>query len=85
MSGPDGDAIALRIVLAMPNGPALTKEWTWDDVLSGRSPQWVHAGPPGWLRDPEMSWNDPMLPVEVRANVPVGYEEIARDLLSPTM
>lgn len=75
------DLIALRIVLAMPEGPALTDEWTWLEVMTGNAPQWIHFGPPAWLREPEMVWRDPRMPVTVRGNVPIGMERLAYTLL----
>lgn len=75
------DLIGLRIILAMPEGPALTDEWTWLEVMTGNSPQWIHDGPPRWLREPEMVWRDPRLPITVRGNVPPGMERSAHTLL----
>lgn len=76
-----GNLIGLRIVLAMPKGPALTDEWTWKEVMNAQSPQWIHFGPPSWLLEPEMIWRDPRLPITVRGNVPVGMEQAAYTLL----
>lgn len=76
-----GELVALRIVLAMPSGPALTDEWTWKEVMSGQAPQWIHFGPPAWLLEPEMLWRDPRLPITVRGNIPIGMERAAYDLL----
>jgi hypothetical protein len=76
----DGDAIVLRAIFSLPHGPALIREWTWDQVRAGES-AFVHLGPPHWLIEPEMSWPDPQGPVEVRANVPSGLEHAARELL----
>lgn len=72
--------VALRIILAMPFGPAITDEWTWQEVINRESPQWIHFGPPSWLLEPEMSWRDP-LQIVVRGNVPNGMEKEARALL----
>lgn len=76
-----GDLIGLRIVLAMPSGPALTNQWTWQQIMDGESPQWIYDGPPGWLLEPEMIWRDPRLPITVRGNVPRNMERAAQDLL----
>lgn len=76
-----GDRVALRIVLAVAEGPALTREWTWRQVQECKTPQWVHLGPPPWLREPEMEWRDPLLPVTARGLVPAGLEDDARRLL----
>lgn len=75
------DRIALRIVLTVATGPALQREWTWGEVLEGRTPQWLHFGPPPWLREPEMSWHDPRGAVVARGLVPRGMEDAARELL----
>jgi hypothetical protein len=80
--GPPADEIAVRAVFSVSAGPALVGEWTWAQVRDGSSPDWVHADPPAWLRDPEMSWNDRHGPIEVRANVPPGMENAARALLA---
>jgi hypothetical protein len=82
-SGADdrADAIAVRAVFSLAAGPALVREWTWSEVRDGTSPAWVHADPPAWLRDPEMSWRNRHGPVEVRGNVPPGMESAARELL----
>lgn len=76
-----GELVGLRIVLAMPDGPALTKEWTWQQIMDGESPGWIHDGPPNWLMQPEMLWRDPRLPIIVRGNVPPNMEQAARELL----
>lgn len=76
-----GELIALRIILAMPEGPAITDEWTWKEVMNAEAPQWIHEGPPVWLLEPEMSWKDPRLPVTVRGHVPKGMERAAQELL----
>jgi hypothetical protein len=76
------DEIAVRAVFSVSSGPALVGEWTWAQVRDGSSPDWVHADPPAWLRDPEMSWKDRHGPIEVRANVPPGMEDAARALLA---
>ena len=79
---PPPDEIAVRAVFSVASGPALVGEWTWAQVRDGSSPDWVHADPPAWLRDPEMSWNDRLGPIELRANVPPGMEDAARALLA---
>jgi hypothetical protein len=80
MHPPDNE-IAVRAVFARSHGPALTREWTWAQVRAGNSPDWVHADPPAWLRDPEMSWPDRNGPIELRGNVPPGMEDTAHQLL----
>jgi hypothetical protein len=77
----DPDDVGLRVVFMVASGPAITREWTWAQVRDGRSPEWVHADPPAWLRDPEMSWHDRHGPIEVRGYVPPGMESEARALL----
>ncbi len=81
MMRPPPDEIALRAVFSQSAGPALVREWTWEQVRGGTSPDWVHADPPAWLRDAEMSWNERHGPIEVRANVPAGMEDEARAML----
>lgn len=76
-----GERTALRIVLVMTDGPALKREWTWQQLVDGEAPGWIHDGPPSWLLEPEMLWRDPLLPIEVRGHVPEGMQEQAYDLL----
>lgn len=76
-----GNLIGLRIVLSMPAGPALTDEWTWQEVMNAESPQWIHHGPPSWLMEPEMFWRDPRQPITVRGHIPLNMERAGYELL----
>lgn len=83
--GDISDLPALRIILSLPEEPALKREWTWRQLHNGEAPAWVHSRPPSWLKEPEINWRDPRLPVEFRGMVIPGYEDVAREWMWPDL
>lgn len=69
----------------MPQGPALTREWAWGDVLDRKAPQWLHNEAPFWMLDAEIEWRDPFEPIEYRGRIARGHEDDARKFLFPEL
>lgn len=80
------DRPGVRIVFSLPEGPALTRWWTWREVFDGHAPDWLFLGdPPWWLAGkgtedpPGIRWADPLLPIEFHGRVIAAYVPIARE------
>lgn len=72
------DQTGIKVVFAMPAGPALTRSWSWRQIFSHECPDWIFFDPPPWLEDGEVEWHDPLLPIEFRGRVRIGMEDHAR-------
>ena len=73
--------VGLRVTLAFARGPAITRTWTWQELKTGRIPEWLHGDPPTWLRAAEITIERDPVVISCSANVPEGLEEQARRLL----
>lgn len=73
------DQPGVRIVFAMPIGPAIMREWTWRQVFNGEAPYWIfESSPPYWLDDGETEWHHPLDPIEYRGRIKANAVERAK-------